>query len=120
MKKIIIGMFLLLFVTGCGSSAKSIETQTKQLEKQMTEYTKDYYEKNIKDLVSNISEQKITLKQLKASDYDTSILKEPGKKTLCSEKSYSKVIIENQEDVKNSKYKIENHLICGKYKTVNK
>lgn len=117
MKKIIIVGLLLIFATGCGCSKETKESDATKLENTMKEYVTSFYDKNIKNYVKGITEQKVTITQLKALDFDTSKLTEPGKDTLCSEDSYAVVKIEDPSDVANSAYTIENHLTCGDYTT---
>lgn len=118
MKKIIILGFALLFVTGCGCS-KSIETREKELEAKMKEYASDFYEKNVKDYMNGIDAQKVTIADLKKQGYDTDLLVDPTSGTACTAESYATIKIKNPDDVANSKYTVENHLVCGKYKTKN-
>lgn len=117
MKKIIIIMISLIFITGCSCSNKSDSEKAKIVEKQMETYVKNFYEKNVQKYINGITQQKVTVAQLKKADYDTSKLTFDGKK--CTDESYSLVIIENSNDVANSKYEIEHHLTCGSYKTKN-
>lgn len=120
MKKILFIGLILLFVTGCGASKEEkVEKEVNAVEKQMTTFATNFYEKNVKNYINGITEQKVTIQQLKDFDYDTSLLVEPGKKTLCSTESYALIKIEDSTNVKKSKYTVENHLICGDYKTEN-
>jgi len=116
MKKFIVLGLLLLFVTGCGC-AKDTKTKTKDLEATMKEYASDFYEKNVKELVTGITEQEVTIATLKKLDYDTSVLKDPETGKLCSSDSYAIITIEDPSNLKDSDYTVKNYLTCGDYKT---
>ena len=107
-------LLLTLVVSGCGKKDYS------SLEKQLTREAGKFYETNIKDKVimagaQDTVQQKITLTALKSGGVD--ITKFTDKK--CNEEeSYALVIYSTGDDgLQKGDYKVENHLVCGDYKT---
>lgn len=110
MKKLVLALLLMIAIVGCTKSKPNY----KKLETEFTELAEKYYNEQLKDKVLGVNQHQVTLEHLEIADYDISSFTAKS----CDRTSYSLVKLQLDED-RNvvGNYEIENHLICGDYKT---
>ncbi|MDD3048959.1 MAG: hypothetical protein PHQ89_03155 [Bacilli bacterium] len=99
-----------ILLAGCG------EPNYSKIETELTKEVKSYYKENLEGKVIGINSHKITLAALKASGVNI----DNFTKLDCEETSYALVNLTLDENKEVTSYEVENHLICGDYKTSNK
>lgn len=94
------------------------KSSAKNLEKEMSSLTSQYFDEFIRSKVIGINKQIITIETLEKANYDTSKLTDPYTGKACDKQnSYSYIIINDPAETAYDKitYTVENHLVCEQY-----
>lgn len=107
---VIFTAMVLVLLVGCGGKANF-----KGLETDFTSLATKFYEENQKDKVLGVNEHKITLTMMEDANYDISKFIDKGCEKDSSYALIKLTLNEKREVVGN--FQVENHLVCGDYKT---